>query len=104
MIRDLVLNAELAKPTIGEVHLHLAAQQPLGTQAKDITDDQQEPPHPGGTRRTEDPGRCSGVPSSSISDANCRQKTESLFTNTFKSILQQNRHLDGVIGRQLWIA
>src|ERR1035438_8340501 len=53
-------------------------------------DDHQEPPHPGGTRRTEDPGRCSGVPSSSISDANCRQKTESLFTNTFKSILQQN--------------
>jgi predicted transposase YbfD/YdcC len=25
-----------------------------------------------------------------ISDANCRQKTESLFTNTFKLILQQN--------------
>ena len=40
MIRDLVLYAELTKPTIGEVHLHLAAQQPLGTQAKDITDDQ----------------------------------------------------------------
>ena len=40
MIRNLVFNAELAKPTIGEVHLHLAAQQPLGTQAKDLTDDQ----------------------------------------------------------------
>ena len=40
MIRDLVLYAELAEPAIGEVHLQLATQQPLGTQAKDIADDQ----------------------------------------------------------------
>src|SRR5512135_114252 len=40
MIRDLALDAELAKPAIGEVHLHLATQQPLRSQAKNIADDQ----------------------------------------------------------------
>src|ERR1700686_3662662 len=40
MIRDLMFYAELAKPAIGKVHLHLATQPPLGTQAKDIADDQ----------------------------------------------------------------
>src|ERR1017187_9916733 len=53
-------------------------------------DDRQEPPHRGRTRRTEDPGRCSDVPSSLASDAKCRQKTESLFAKAFKSLLQQN--------------
>src|SRR5271169_3953881 len=53
-------------------------------------DDHQEPPRRGGTRRTDDPGRCSGVPSSPASDTNCRQKTESLFAKAFKSLLQQN--------------
>jgi hypothetical protein len=40
MIGNLMLYAELAKPAIGEVHLHLATQQPLRSQPKDITDDQ----------------------------------------------------------------
>src|SRR5512141_1328114 len=56
-------------------------------------DDQQEPPHQDETRKTDDLGRCSGVPSSPVSDAKCRQKTESLFAKAFKSLLQQNRHL-----------
>src|ERR1017187_9868549 len=55
-------------------------------------DDQQALPHRGGTRRTEDPGRCSDAPSSPVSDAKYRQKTESVFAKTFKSLLQQNRH------------
>src|SRR3974390_1781450 len=81
MIRDLVLYTELAEPTIGEVHLYLAAQQSLGTQTKNIArvlrapmidreqrrpcapDDNQEPPHRDGTRKTGDPGRRCGVPS-----------------------------------------
>src|SRR5450759_5418159 len=53
-------------------------------------DDHQELPHRGRTRKIEDPGRCSDVPSSPISDAKCRQKTGSLFANAFKSLLQQN--------------
>src|ERR1019366_3039439 len=53
-------------------------------------DDHQEPPHRGETRRTDDPGRCSGVPSLLASDTKCRQKTESLFAKAFKSLLQQN--------------
>src|SRR5664280_610003 len=56
-------------------------------------DDQQALPHRGGTRRTEDPGRCSDAPSSPVSDAKYRQKTESVFAKTFKSLLQQNRSL-----------
>src|SRR5450759_1530280 len=55
-------------------------------------DDHQEPPHRGETRRTDDPGRCPGVPSLLASDTKCRQKTESLFAKAFKSLLQQNRH------------
>src|SRR5947208_13951794 len=47
MIRDGVLNAELAKPTIGEVHLHLATDQPLRTDCEDIPHDQ----HPDHQRR-----------------------------------------------------
>src|SRR5664280_532057 len=93
MIRDLVLDAELAKPAIGKVHLYLTTQQPLGSQPKNIADDQQALPHRGGTRRTEDPGRCSDAPSSPVSDAKYRQKTESVFAKTFKSLLQQNRHI-----------
>src|ERR1700693_1422027 len=54
------------------------------------SDDQQAPPHQDGTHRTEDPGRCSDVPSSPVSDAKYRQKTESVFAKTFKSLLQQN--------------
>src|ERR1019366_759095 len=53
-------------------------------------DDHQEPPHRGETRRTDDPGRCPGVPSLLASDTKCRQKTESLFAKAFKSLLQQN--------------
>src|ERR1019366_6318817 len=55
-----------------------------------VLGDHQELPHRGRTRRTEDPGRCSEVPSSPASDAKCRQKTESLFAKAFKSLLQQN--------------
>src|SRR5471030_2676643 len=40
MIRDGVLDAEFAKPAIGKVHLHLATDQPLRTDCKDITYDQ----------------------------------------------------------------
>src|ERR1039458_191529 len=61
-------------------------------------DDQQALPHRGGTRRTEDPGRCSDAPSSPVSDAKYRQKTESVFAKTFKSLLQQNRHLADILG------
>src|SRR5450759_3178675 len=60
--------------------------------------DHQELPHRGRTRRTEDPGRCSDVPSSPVSDAKCCQKTESLFAKPFKSLLQQNRHIADIRG------
>ena len=40
MIGDLVFYAELAEPAVGEVHLHLATQQPLGAKAENIADDQ----------------------------------------------------------------
>src|ERR1035438_8462961 len=53
-------------------------------------DDQRVPPHRGRTHKTEDPDRCSDVPSSPVSDEKCRQKTESLFAKIFKSLLQQN--------------
>src|SRR5450755_4016112 len=56
-------------------------------------DDHQEPPHRGRIHKTEDPDRCSDVPSSPVSNKICRQKTESLFAKTLKSLLQQNRHL-----------
>src|SRR5665213_254077 len=61
-----------------------------------VPDDHQEPPHRGETHKTEDLGRCSDVPSSPASDAKCRQKTESLFANAFKSLLQQNRHIASI--------
>ncbi|HZM11094.1 MAG TPA: hypothetical protein VFC15_12875, partial [Candidatus Limnocylindrales bacterium] len=47
---------------------------------------------------TEDPGRCSDAPSSPVSDAKYRQKTESVFAKTFKSLLQQNRHIADIRG------
>src|SRR5450755_3286755 len=53
-------------------------------------DDHQEPPHRGRIHKTEDPDRCSDVPSSPVSNEICRQKTESLFAKTLKSLLQQN--------------
>src|SRR5918994_366355 len=40
MIRDSILDAELAEPTIGKVHLHLTADQPLRADRKDIPYDQ----------------------------------------------------------------
>ena len=40
MTRNLLLHAELTELALGEVHLQLATQQPFGTQAKDIADDQ----------------------------------------------------------------
>jgi hypothetical protein len=36
MIRDRVLNTELAEPTIGKVHLHFTADQPLRADCKYI--------------------------------------------------------------------
>ena len=40
MIRDSVLDTELAEPAIGEVHLHFTADQPLRADRKDIPHDQ----------------------------------------------------------------
>src|SRR6185295_15784534 len=40
MIRDSVLDAQPAEPTIGKVHLHFTADQPLRTDRKDIPHDQ----------------------------------------------------------------
>ena len=40
MIRDSVLDTELAEPAIGKAHLHFAADQPLRTDRKDIPNDQ----------------------------------------------------------------
>ena len=40
MIRDSILDAELAEPAIGEVHLHFTADQPLGADRKHIPYDQ----------------------------------------------------------------
>ncbi len=37
MIRDRILEAELAEPTIGKVHLHFTTDQPLRTDRKDIS-------------------------------------------------------------------
>ena len=37
MIRDSVLDTELAEPAIGEVHLHFTADQPLRADRKDIS-------------------------------------------------------------------
>src|SRR3982074_688406 len=39
MIRDSILDTELAEPTIGEVHLHFTTDQPLRTDRKDISHD-----------------------------------------------------------------
>jgi hypothetical protein len=40
MVRDIVLDAELAEPTIGKVHLHLSANTPLRADCKHVTNDQ----------------------------------------------------------------
>src|SRR6266851_6324261 len=40
MIRDLVLDREPAKPTIGEVHLHITAQRPLRADREHVADDE----------------------------------------------------------------
>src|SRR6202022_4613491 len=40
MIRDSILDAELAEPAIGEVHLHFTVDQSLRADRKDITHDQ----------------------------------------------------------------
>ncbi len=40
MIRDSILDAELAEPAIGEVHLHFTIDQPLRADRKDIPHDQ----------------------------------------------------------------
>jgi hypothetical protein len=40
MIRDRILEAELAKPPIGNVHLHFTIDQPLRTDRKDISRDE----------------------------------------------------------------
>jgi hypothetical protein len=40
VIRDLVLDAQTTEPPIGEVHLYLAAQQPLRADGKHVTQDQ----------------------------------------------------------------
>src|SRR6476469_5516689 len=40
MIRDSILDTELAEPAIGEVHLHFTAEQPLRADRKDIPYDQ----------------------------------------------------------------
>src|SRR5450759_4594052 len=40
MVRDDIFYAELAKPAIGEVHLHFTTDQPLRADRKDITYDQ----------------------------------------------------------------
>src|SRR5712664_4417098 len=40
MIRDSILDTQLAEPTIGEVHLHFTADQPLRADRKHISHDQ----------------------------------------------------------------
>src|SRR5262245_51886440 len=40
VIRDVVLNVQAAEPAIGEVHLHLTAQQPLRADGKNIANDE----------------------------------------------------------------
>jgi hypothetical protein len=40
MIRDRMLNTELAEPPIGEVHLNFTADQPFRTDRKDISHDE----------------------------------------------------------------
>ncbi|OPY99258.1 hypothetical protein A5906_26405 [Bradyrhizobium sacchari] len=40
MIRDGILDTELAEPPIGEVHLHFTAEQPLRADREDIPHDQ----------------------------------------------------------------
>jgi hypothetical protein len=40
MVGDNVLDAELAEPTIGKVHLHLGADTPLRADRKHVADDQ----------------------------------------------------------------
>jgi hypothetical protein len=39
MIRDSILDTELAEPAIGEVHLHFSTDQSLRADRKDITTD-----------------------------------------------------------------
>src|SRR6202023_3705723 len=38
--RNLVLEAQAAEPAVRQIHLHLAAQQPLGSDSEDIADDE----------------------------------------------------------------
>src|ERR1700693_858322 len=40
MIRDSILDTELAEPAIGQVHLHFTADQPFRADRKDIPHDQ----------------------------------------------------------------
>jgi 2-succinyl-5-enolpyruvyl-6-hydroxy-3-cyclohexene-1-carboxylate synthase len=40
VIRDFVLDAQATEPTIGQVHLHLTAKQPLRADGEDIAHDQ----------------------------------------------------------------
>src|SRR5262245_27322555 len=40
MVRDTVLDAELAEPTVGKVHPHLSADTPLRADRKHVTNDQ----------------------------------------------------------------
>src|SRR3977135_4414702 len=40
MVRDSIFDAELAEPTIGQVHLHFSTDQPLRANCKDIPNDQ----------------------------------------------------------------
>ena len=40
MVRDGFFDAEFAEPTIGEVHLHVSADQPLRADGKDVPHDQ----------------------------------------------------------------
>ena len=39
MVRDLVLDAQAAKPPVGQIHLHLAAQQPLRANGEHVAED-----------------------------------------------------------------
>ena len=39
MVRDLVLDAQAAKPPVGQIHLHLPAQQPLRANGEHVAED-----------------------------------------------------------------
>jgi hypothetical protein len=75
MVRDDIFDTELAEPAIGEVHLHLSANQPLRPDRKDIPHDQ-HPDHQFRIDRRGDPSMNNEV------QVRCEDRTDRVSAKT----------------------